>query len=471
MTLNINPILATDSYKPSHFPLYPAGTVGAYAYIEPRVSGKVVVPFGLQIWLREFMSIRITQEHITEAKAFLTAHGEPFNEVGWQIVVDEYKGKMPVIIRAVPEGLPVPSGNVIVSIESTDHRLFWLPSYLETTLLRAVWYPTTIATLDREIKQEIVHLYRVAGLDPSAADFALHDFGARGVTSSEQAKIGGAAHLVSFKGSDTIEGIRAANYYYNSPMAAYSVPATEHSIECSFGSSPDDERRYIQQVLKTYGSRYPIVSIVIDGYDVYRAAKLLCTEFREEIIALGTKVVFRPDSGDMMEVVPRILDMQAKAFGFTLTSAGYKRINTVGILQGDGVDRASVKNLLGLIMSKGYSPDCVVFGSGGSLLQMVNRDTLKFAQKTSAILKKSWAGSGDHLEWLPISKNPITDPGKKSKEGCVELFRSSLTGEYRTLDTLTHIDSEWLPMMQTVYDNGAILNTTTLEEVRGRAQV
>lgn len=465
MTLQFNPILATDSYKLSHAPLYPANVTGMFSYIEARTNGRdIMVPYGLSMWMQKFLTVPVTVEHIDEADAFAKLHGEPFSRDPWEYLVERYNGYFPVTIRAVPEGTPVPSGHVLVTIECTDPKLFWLASYLETSMLRGVWYPTTIATMDYDIKKIIAHFYRTTGADMGMLPFALHDFGARGVTSAEQAEIGGAAHLVNFMGSDTIEGVRAANYYYSEQMAGYSVPATEHSIECAFGGSDAEEESYLSHVLNVYAKPGSIVSIVIDGFDVYRAARLLCTKFKQQIIDSGAKVVFRPDSGDMLEVVPAILKMQADAFGYVRNSYGYKKINTVGLLQGDGVDHNSIKSLLTKIANLGYSSDNVVFGSGGALLQKVNRDTYKFAQKASAILVNG--------EWLGISKNPITDPGKKSKSGRLVLLRSKVNNEYHTATyhgSKLNIDSEFEEITQTVYaGGGVILNKPTLAEIRAR---
>jgi nicotinamide phosphoribosyltransferase len=459
--LKFNPILATDSYKLSHAKAYPKGVTGMFSYIEARTGGRdIMIPFGMQMWVKKFLTQPVTYEHIKEAEEFAQLHGEPFDAEPWAYLVRQYKGLMPVVIRAVPEGTPVPSGHVMVTNECTDPKLYWLSAYLETALQRGVWYPTTIATMDYDIKRDIANFYRISGADVNMLPFALHDFGARGVSSPETAEIGGAAHLVNFMGSDTIEGIRAANYYYKSRMAGFSVPATEHSVECSFGSSDEQEKEYISHVLNTYARHNSIVSIVIDGYDTYRAARVLCTEFKDRIINSGAKVVFRPDSGDMMEVVPRLLEMQAKSFGFVVNEKGYKKINNVGILQGDGVDHMTIKSLLGRILAMGFSADNVVFGSGGSLLQKVNRDTYKFAQKASAILKDG--------VWVGIAKNPVTDPGKQSKQGRLTLVRSKVNGEYMTVDMDKPLDVEFEEVMRTIWDGTQLLVEDTLEQIRAR---
>lgn len=473
--MRFNPILATDSYKLSHAFAYPTNVVGMFSYIEARVDKRnIVIPFGLQMWLKKFMLLPINLEDIDEAETLAKLHGEPFDRTPWEYIYTKYNGYWPVTIRAVPEGTPVPSGQVIVTIECTDPNVFWVSSYLETALQRAVWYPTTIASMDYDIKKDIKHFYTISGADMSLLPFALHDFGARGVSSSESAEIGGAAHLVSFMGSDNIEGIRAANYYYGEEMSGFSVPATEHSVECAYGSSYENEVTYLSETIKRLGKPGGIVSIVLDGYDVYRAAVILCTELKEQVIASGCKVVFRPDSGDMMEVVPRILAIQAAAFGTVTNTKGYKKINNVGIIQGDGVDHMSIKSLLGKVLALGYSADNVIFGSGGSLLQKVNRDTYKFAQKASALLVNVPTVVGAHggvfkKVWQPISKNPITDPGKKSKAGRLTLIRSKTTGELSSALVGQFDNSQFDDMMVVVYNNGMICNKTTLKEIRERA--
>jgi nicotinamide phosphoribosyltransferase len=246
-------------------------------------------------------------------------------------------------------------------------------------------------------------------------------------------------------------------------MSAYSVYATEHSVECSFGGGREDAIRYLRTQLSN-AVEGGIISIVIDGYDVYRETELLCTVLKDEIITTKAKVVFRPDSGDMQEVVPRILHLQELAFGSVTNAKGYRKINNVGIIQGDGVDHSAIRSLLGKITAVlGFSADNVIFGSGGALLQKVNRDTFKFAQKACAILMEDGT-------WKGIAKDPITDQGKKSLEGVLTLVRSKMNNELMIarLDR-GPLDSEFADVMQLVYHNGQLFNETTLAEIRARA--
>ena len=97
------------------------------------------------------------------------------------------------------------------------------------------------------------------------------------------------------------------------------------------------------------------------------------------------------------------------------------------------------------------------------MLQKLNRDTYKFAQKVCAIKVDG--------KWQEIFKDPITDPGKKSKAGFLNTFRSRLTGEIMTLPVNAdqETDSEWEDIMEVIYDCGWFKEFTDLETIRGRA--
>jgi len=456
-------ICRIDSYKFAHPFAYPTDITisGMTSYGETRVSIEdTIVPFGMQILVKRYLTQKITMADVDAAEAFSVAHfgRKLFARKEWEKVVTEYNGSLPLIIRSVPEGTVMNGSQPIYTVTVLDKDLFWMSAGFETLIQRAIWYPTTIVTMDYIVKKEIEVFYDLTGADKSLLLFALHDFGGRGVSSGETAEIGGASHLVNFLGSDTVEGILAANFFYKEVMSGFSVYATEHSIECSFGDGKEDALRYLRKQLSN-APEGSVVSIVIDGYNVYREAGLLCNEMKQEIIDSKAKVVFRPDSGDMMEVLPRLLEMQAEAFGTVKTDKGYNQINNVGIIQGDGIDRAIISEVLTLITNLGYSADTVIFGSGGALLQKVNRDTLKFAQKACAILVDD--------EWVGIAKDPVTDSGKRSKEGILTLARSRVDDKLYT----TRLDKEPLggdfeDVMELRYYKGDLYNETTFEEVR-----
>lgn len=460
-----NFLLRSDSYKHSHAPLYPPGITGMSAYIEARKPDVRVMLFGLQMHLKKALDYfwPLTCIDIDEAEYNLQKHGEPFDREPWDYLIDEYDGNLPIDIWAVPEGLLVPSRVPLVRIECEDPKLFWLPMFLETDLQRGVWYPSSVASRDN-VHFRTIRYYWLETCDSLAGmEFALHDFGGRGVTCSEQAEIGGAAHLVHFNGSDTLEGILAANQYYNTEMAAYSVPASEHSVQCAWG--PMDQEAYLEHVLNTYAKENAIVSIVIDGYDTIREATRLCgTPLKDKIIASKARVVFRPDSGDATHIVPEILKIQARAFGTTTNQKGYRVVNNVGVIQGDGIDAHAIDRILAAVRDAGFAASNVVFGSGGALLQKHDRDLFGFAQKASAIKQfGSWKG---------IYKDPVTDSGKASKAGRLATYRSRMNNEF-ICSALNpeDMDSEWEPIMRKVYDKeDQLIVDEPLATIRERAR-
>ena len=462
MKLTKNIILNTDSYKVSMFKQYPVGTTGVYSYIESR-GGRYdrTVFFGLQAFIKEYLLSPITQSDIDIADEILTAHGEPFNRAGWQYILDKHNGYLPVVIRAVPEGTVVPVKQVLATIENTDPECFWLTTWLETALLRAIWYPTTVATQSWTIKRVILDFLEKTG-DPSLIDFKLHDFGARGVSSLESAAIGGAAHLVNFMGTDTISGLLYAREYYGAGIAGFSIPAAEHSTITSWGR--DNEVNAYANMLTQFARPGSILAVVSDSYDIYNAASNLWGEaLRQRVVDSGATVVIRPDSGDPVEVNMKLIEILGEKFGYTTNAKGFKVLNNVRLIQGDGVNELTIRSILGAFMAMGWSADNIAFGMGGALLQQVDRDTQKFAMKCSAALING--------EWVDVQKDPITDSGKKSKAGRVWLYQSGDEFDSGTEAPRRWTDRgvEWKNALVEVFRDGKLVNEIDFATVRANS--
>ena len=452
-------ILRTDSYKASHWLQYKPGTTMTYSYIESR-GGKYAstVFFGLQYYLQEYLSKPITHADIAEAKAFFEAHGEPFNEAGWVHILNKHGGFLPLEIRAVPEGTVVPNHNVLVTVESTDPECYWLTSYMETLLLK-IWYPITVATQSWTIKK-IIKRYLDETSDNAAAElpFKLHDFGSRGVSSCESAGIGGAAHLVNFMGSDTVEGVYLMNKFYNKgAMSAFSIPAAEHSTITSWGR--DGELDAYRNMLNQYARPGSILAVVSDSYDIKNAIKKFwCGELKDDVITSGATVVIRPDSGDPVTMINSAINDLAEGFGTYYNTKGYRVLNhNVRLIQGDGINEDSIQNILAMLKTNNFSASNIAFGMGGALLQQVNRDTQKFAYKCSLATI-----NGESVE---IYKDPITDPGKASKKGRLDCV--DRVGGLVTLPGELNAGS----IMKVVFKDGQIMKTYTLDEVRRNSEL
>jgi nicotinamide phosphoribosyltransferase len=453
----MNLVAATDSYKVTHFKQYPPKTTQMFSYIESRggVYGETKF-FGLQYLLKTWLENPITKDNVLEAEELLKVHfgADYFPKDPWLKVVEKYDGLPPVKIRAVPEGMVIPTHNVLVTVESTDEELFWLPGWLETQLLRTVWYGTTVATVSHSIKKLILSFLERTADDPKAEiAFKLHDFGARGVSSAESAGLGGCAHLTNFMGSDTIEALLFARKYYSEPMAAFSIPAMEHSTVTSWGKA--NEAKAYGNFVQHFGKPGALIAAVSDSYDIYHAVEHIWGEqLKRQVLDSGATIVVRPDSGDPPLIVLRTLQLLESNYGATKNSKGYKVINGMRVIQGDGINEDSIRRILDLAERYEYSATNIAFGMGGALLQQVNRDTQKFAMKCSEVVVDGAP--------RPVSKDPVTDPGKRSKTGRLELYQIN----NRFVTSADDIAAE--KVLRTVYENGKLLVEDTLATIRGR---
>ena len=454
-----NILLLTDSYKITHWRQYPPKTEIVYSYFESR-GGKFdhTMFFGLQYFIKEYLEgVVITYEKIRDARKLLSAHlGDPslFNEQGWRHIITEHGGKLPIKIKAVPEGTIVPNGNVLMTIENTDPECFWLTNYLETLLVQT-WYPSTVATQSREILNMIHGFAELTG-DPSIINFKLHDFGFRGVSSVESAGIGGLAHLINFIGTDTINALVFAKEYYNEECAGYSIPASEHSTITAWGK--DNEALAMENMLDQYKDN-PVIACVSDSYDIFNAcANIWGDKLKDKIMGREGTLVVRPDSGDPKTVVVEVLNILYDKFGGTLNKKEYKVLDPhIRVIQGDGVNIDSIREILEHMEDNGFSTDNIAFGMGGALLQKLDRDTQSFAFKCCSV-------NIDGKE-IDVFKRPVTDTSKASKAGRLKLI--SINGaDGNTLRTIKASITQEADVLQEVFLNGEITKEYTLSEVR-----
>lgn len=460
-----NPLLRTDSYKYSHWLQYPPGTTMIESYIESRGAkhfGNEVQYSGLQGFLKDHLIEPFTKADLDEAIWVTTLHfgsDRIFPAAGFQYILEKYGGVMPVSIRALDEGTLVPSGTPLVIVRSTDPAVPWVTSFLETSLLRAIWAPTTTGTISFTILELIYKMLGETADEPMAElPFKLHDFGARGVSSGESASIAGASHLMNFMGTDNVEAIEYLRYLYDAPCAGFSIPAAEHSTITSWG--PTGEKAAYQNMLKQFGDG--LVAVVSDSYDIFNAVDHIWgEELNAEVTAMKGMLVVRPDSGDPVEVNRKLIKMLDAKFGSTVNSKGYKVLNHVRLIQGDGVSAGVIRLLLWHLRDDGYSTTNIAFGMGGALLQHMDRDWLQFAMKCNLIEQDG--------QLRRVSKNPIGDPEKNSKGGDLDVVISG--GKYQYVDHMTPNPINDLPSaMKVRYENGSLLNQTDLTEIRERVK-
>jgi nicotinamide phosphoribosyltransferase len=355
----------------------------------------------------------------------------------------------------VPEGSVVPTSNVLMTIENTDPACYWLTNYLEILLVQ-VWYPCTVATQSRSMKQTIANYLQRTG-DIAGLRFKLHDFGFRGVSSIETAEIGGAAHLVNFTGTDNIAGVLMARRYYGAEMPGFSIPASEHSTITSWGR--EREADAYANMLSAFPQGF--VAVVSDSYDIFNVcSNLWGGVLKEKVIERDGTLVIRPDSGDPPTIVVEVLLRLGEAFGFSTNDKGYRILDPhVRVIQGDGIDRVMLVRILEAFTAAGWSTENLAFGSGGGLLQKLNRDTGKFAFKCSS-------ATVDGKE-IDVFKQPVTDQSKVSKAGRLKLIRQ---GESLATVRADGINTD-ADLLEDVFENGRLLREETWPDICRRAQI
>ena len=418
-----NIMLQSEASKLSQHKMYPEGTEVVYSYLESQ-GGKFpeVCFFGLQYYLKTYLSGQVvTREKIDQAKEVLGMHcagssGQVADMERWEYILKEHGGKLPVTIKAVAEGTVVPVKQAVLTIENTDPKCFWLPSYLES-LVSQVWYPMTVATQSREQKKYISDGLLRTGATPeemAGIGFKLHDFGYRGASSVESAALGGAAHLVNFTGTDNMAAVLLAKRVYGAEMAGFSVPAAEHSTITAWEKF--DEREAFKNMLEQYPTG--LVAVVSDSYDLMAACeKLWGEELKPFIEGREGTVVVRPDSGDPQVVVVDVLNALEKGFGSTYNEQGFKLLpSTVRVLQGDGISYNSIPRILRAMSIAGWAANNIAFGSGGALLQRPSNDMQNIQFSTSFVR----GAAGD----LDLKQKPRDGPfgsGYWSKAGKLTL--------------------------------------------------
>ncbi|QNJ57129.1 nicotinamide phosphoribosyl transferase [Gordonia phage Rabbitrun] len=475
-------LFQTDAYKLGHIQQYQlAGNVtrvySNYTNRKSRIPGvDNVVHFGLQAFI---------QKNLMEAF-------EPFFESDEDVVAELYEervasilgpntigsdhiralhrlGYLPLRFCAVPEGTLVPIRIPTFTVENTLPEFFWLTNYIETALSAGVWQASTSATIAREYRQILDVAAWETGSSFDAVDFQVHDFSYRGMSSNESAQVSGAAHLLSFSGTDSLVALDWIDRYYGgSDYVAASVPATEHSVMCT-GIAKLGEQDMFAKLLDLYPTG--IVSIVSDTFDLWRVLTEYLPALKDKVLARDGKLVIRPDSGDPQKIIcgdpdaPEgsneylgVIGLLDRVFGSTPNKLGYYELDShVGIIYGDSITTERAQAIVDDLASQNYASTNVVFGVGSFTYQYNTRDTFGSA------LKATWAEVDG--EGVNLLKDPITDDGtKKSATGRLAVDLDG-DGEWTLIEKASQ-DEEALSLLQPVWENGEFVTRQTFQDVR-----
>jgi len=470
-----------DFYKTDHIHQYLDGTESVYSNMTPRtsrLSGVTgVVNFGVQYLVSEFLVKvfnetffnRPKEEVVKEYKrrmdtslgpnAFSLSHIEALHDLGY----------LPIELKALPEGTVSPIKVPVMTIRNTRPEFFWVTNFLETLISSVMWHPITSATIAFEYRKL---LKKYEDLTSDMAGFSQwqgHDFSFRGHTSPESAIVSGAAHLLSFTGTDTIPSIDFVEDYYGAnaenELIGGSVTATEHSVMCLGGK--ETEFQTYERLLNQYPKG--ILSVVSDTWDYWKVLTQTVPALKDKILARDGKLVIRPDSGDPVLVVcgdpsapegsPQrkgTVQLLWETFGGTTNTKGYRQLDShIGTIYGDSITLERAETICSLLAAAGFASTNVVFGIGSYTYQYVTRDTFGFAVKaTHGII------NGKPID---IFKDPATDNGvKKSAKGLLRV-NADLTLSQQVSEA-----EEKEGLLRTVFKDGVTYNTETLSEIRAR---
>lgn len=477
-----NFILLCDTYKYHHYAEYPEDTAAIYSIVVPRKASDYtdeIVAAGAAFAGAYLASVTITPEMIDEAEAEINGSGYEFNREGWEIILRDFSGKLPLQMFGLEEGSVVKPNTPILGIINKDTRLAWLTSYVETVVQRIMWKMTTVASQSRFLYKWIYKIAVLTGADKSMVEWRLHNFGDRGADGEDAAIMAAMAHAMLFSGSDCGSVNRYIKAIYDTKRNyTSSVDATEHSVMCSYSDAEtkDDWGAAVMSVerLEEAVARFkrgigiPLQSVVIDTYDDERFVKeYIGTRLKDRIIASGGTLVLRPDSGDPITKPLQVIEWLGEKFGYSVNTAGHKVLHpSVRVIQGDGINERSIPMILGQLWASGWSMDNLVFGMGGGLTHGGSRDTFSFSMKAGARMTSDG-------EWIDLLKEPKSDLNKKSLKGLVRT-RWDEEGNVETFKVET---DEWSDMFtpgegwQLYYDEGKTPYVPNFDEVRARARV
>lgn len=476
----LDQVVASDSYKFSHWAMYEDGLEYVEANFTPRASRypgiNHMVHFGLQAWLVDFQQgwerwFALPKEEAMAryAKNLKTFLAPNFSH---QNIADLHDlGYMPLRFLSMPEGSIVPMKVPPILVQSTHKDFAWCVNFIESDLSAGYWHPSTVATIAWSLRQVFDKAAEETGGAPEAVDFQLHDFSYRGQVNREAAMSSGAAHLLSFLGSDAVPAVPWINHYYpgENGDVAYSVPATEHSVMCSFGRANEIGAFKHQLDLFPTG----ILSVVSDTYSLRQVIEDFLPELKQQILDRDGKLVIRPDSGDPADIIcgterefgkgktfyeKGAIEALWEIFGGTVNEKGFKvLLDKIGLIYGDGMYKDRIEEINARLKAKGFASTNWVAGIGSYSYQMVTRDTFGSAVKATYVIVN---GEGRNIQ-----KDPETDSGlKKSATGRLAVLSTARGIPY--LIEQANEDQRASSLLQPVWENGKFLKAQSYADVR-----
>lgn len=500
-----NPLLQADAYKFSHMKLYPEGTEYVFETLTPRKNSyfpwndKMTV-FGYELFFHRLQEKYTKEFFELDVKDAVDPVVETVEEVlGKDMAVNAKEkftalhklGYLPIKVQALPEGSLVPMQVPVLTIENTDPEFYWLPGFLETSLLSDTFVTSTVASTTRQFKvsgykygiktgagdvHDLMKLIEIKNIvdsgkilsdvndsengDISYLDFQFHDFSERGQHGNEAALLSGMAHLTSSRGTDVMQSVSYIRNSYpdKDNLIGASVAATEHSVMQAYGT---DQYKAYKQLIENNPTG--ILSVVSDTYDYWEVINDVLPALKDLILSRDGKLVIRPDSlDDVKQGLVDTLNSMWDTFGGTVNEEGYKVLDShIGVLHGEGVSLDTVDEYFDAIVDAGFSSENIVLGVGAYVYSVqASRDSFGQALKETSVTINGVEKK--------VFKDPKTNTEsfKKSLKGRVKVYKKGLS--YGVKDNLlsTEINDEDNEL-KTIFDpkNGITESLTTPFEV------
>lgn len=529
--MKISPIFAIDGYKLSHRAQYPDGTSRIFGNFTPRSNKHFKSPYfkggspliwaGTQAFLMQWFVDEFkenffdlnAEDVVPQFKAFCDDYLGPDAVSEDGIAALHKLGFLPLRIKAVPEGSMVQMGTPVLTIINTLPEFYWLVNYFETLMSAELWPVATAATIAFNYKCIGTYWSKLTCDNDDHIPYQFHDFSARGDMGMWACTLVGMGHLMNFRGTDSVfASMRTKEQYAPKGILAQSVNATEHSVMC-MGQKESEIETFKRLINEVYPSG--ILSIVSDTWDFWKVVTQFLPELKDEILSRNGTVVIRPDSGDPVHILcgRDVVDLSSRehmgevqtiaaqnelvaagavvkykseyydfvdgvltkipehvvaglvqclwsTFGGTINKKGFKVLDKhISAIYGDSITMDRAEEIFKRLAQKGFASSNVVLGVGSYTYQYVTRDTFGFA------MKATWGVvNGQARE---VFKDPATDDGtKKSVKGLVTHSVDS-NGHWTFKDQCSEED-EAITDLHTVFLNGSLLNTVTLDTIRTR---
>lgn len=488
--ISYNPLLCLDFYKTAHAEQYPQGLTKMVSYYTPRMTRlpdtDKITMFGLQAFIQEYL-IEAFNEHFFQRPLaeVLAEYKRVLNNtigtdgVGGERLTALHKlGYLPLQIRAVPEGSRTDIHVPQIEISNTNPKFVWLVNSIETMLSCTMWHTQVSAEVGYRYRQ-IVNKYADLTCDDDVVRARLlGDFSMRGQESVESATKSSAAFCLSFLNTATVPAILWLEHNYacrvESDQVAYGALSTEHSVMCSNFAVDGDE---VTQILRLLKEIYPHqnFSMVSDSYDYWNLVDKILPEIKHDILAHDGCLSIRGDSGDPVQIVTETVFHLWDICGGIVNSKGYKVLDPhVKALYGDSITPQRCEAIYKILMENGFAINNVSLGVGSFSMQCL--ETLDGTSKVYApytrdtfgiAVKATYAEDSDGSP-IMIYKNPKTDSAhfKKSQRGCCWVMYDFESQSYTYQDGLTWEQANAGNWLHTVFKDGRLLKTFTLDEVR-----